>query len=172
MGALTEEKMAAIVARQACRAPRLLQQCAKLSASSQRGYADMAFTLSSPYDVYYKDAVVKQIDVPTLAGSFGILPDHVPTIAVLTPGVVNVIEEDGTKKDYFVSSGSVTINEGSSVQILAEEAHPVDRLDVEAIRSSLDQALSALNAAGDEKAKAEAQIAVDTLEAMSKVAVK
>ena len=28
-----------------------------------------------------------------------------------------------------VSSGSVTINDDSSVQILAEEAHPVDRLD-------------------------------------------
>merc|ERR1711951_181181 len=116
-----EEKMAAIVARQACRAPRLLQQCAKLSASSQRGYADMAFTLASPYDVrtstfhydflkdamtvYYKDAKVKQVDVPTLAGSFGILPDHVPTLAVLKPGVINIFEEDGSTKKYFVSSG-------------------------------------------------------------------
>lgn len=28
-----------------------------------------------------------------------------------------------------VSSGSVTINDDSSVQVLAEEAHPVDRFD-------------------------------------------
>ena len=28
-----------------------------------------------------------------------------------------------------VSSGSVSINDDSSVQVLAEEAHPLDRLD-------------------------------------------
>ena len=35
---------------------------------------------------------------------------------------------------FFVSSGSVTINEDSSVQILAEEAHKVEDLDVAAAR--------------------------------------
>jgi F-type H+-transporting ATPase subunit delta len=35
---------------------------------------------------------------------------------------------------FFVSSGSVTINEDSSVQILAEEAHKVEDLDVSAAR--------------------------------------
>merc|ERR1712121_402987 len=168
MGALTEEKMAAIVARQACRAPRLLQQCAKLSASSQRGYADMAFTLASPYDVYYKDAKVKQVDVPTLAGSFGILPDHVPTLAVLKPGVINIFEEDGSSKKFFVSSGAVTINDDSSVQILAEEAHPVDRLDGAAIKEGLAKAQADLSSASSETAKAEAQISVEAFEALAK----
>ena len=53
------------------------------------------------WQVYYKDAKVKQIDVPTLAGIFGILPDHVPTLAVLKPGVLNVFEEDGASKKFF-----------------------------------------------------------------------
>jgi len=44
---------------------------------------------------------VKQVDVPSFSGSFGILPNHVPTLAVLKPGVVSVIEEDGTQKKYF-----------------------------------------------------------------------
>ncbi|GFR66469.1 ATP synthase subunit delta, mitochondrial [Elysia marginata] len=121
--------MAASVLRQVARVPILAQQCSRLFAASHRGYADMAFTFASPYDVYYKDAKVKQIDVPTFSGNFGILPDHVPTLAVLKPGVINVTEEDGSNKKYFVSSGSVTINDDSSIQILAEEAHPVDRLD-------------------------------------------
>merc|ERR1712154_276721 len=169
MGNLSVSKMAALnIFRKANQAPRLLQQCAKLSAVSNRNYADMAFTLASPYDVYYKDAKVKQVDVPTLAGSFGILPDHVPTLAVLKPGVINIFEEDGSTKKYFVSSGSVTINDDSSVQVLAEEAHPVDRLDASAISDSLSKAQSDLSSAASETAKAEAQIAIECLEELKK----
>ena len=69
-----------------------------------------------------------QVDVPSFSGSFGILPNHVPALAVLSPGVVTVFEDDGAAKKFFVSSGSVTINEDASVQILAEEAHLVDNL--------------------------------------------
>ena len=71
---------------------------------------------------------VFKIDVPSFSGNFGILPNHVPALAVLSPGVVTVFEDDGAAKKFFVSSGSVTINEDASVQILAEEAHLVDNL--------------------------------------------
>ena len=71
---------------------------------------------------------MKQIDVPSFSGSFGILPNHVPSLAVLKPGVVTVFENDGAVKKFFVSSGSVTINEDATVQILAEEAHPLEDL--------------------------------------------
>ena len=69
-----------------------------------------------------------QVDVPSFSGNFGILPNHVPALAVLSPGVVTVYEDDGGAKKFFVSSGSITINEDASVQILAEEAHAVDTL--------------------------------------------
>ena len=71
---------------------------------------------------------MRQIDVPSFSGSFGILPNHVPSLAVLKPGVVTVFENDGAVKKFFVSSGSVTINEDATVQILAEEAHPLEDL--------------------------------------------
>ncbi|GFN96745.1 ATP synthase subunit delta, mitochondrial [Plakobranchus ocellatus] len=160
--------MAAAVLRQAARTSLRLQQCSRLIAASHRNYADMAFTFASPYDVYYKDAKVKQIDVPTFSGNFGILPDHVPTLAVLKPGVINVTEEDGSNKKYFVSSGSVTINDDSSVQILAEEAHPVDRLDAASIRDGMSKAQQQASSAASETAKAEAQIAVECYEALQK----
>jgi len=104
------------------------------SQQSTRGYADMAFTFASPATVFYKSANVKQVDVPSFSGSFGILPNHVPLLAVLRPGVVTVHEVDGNNKKYFVSSGSVTINDDSSVQILAEEACVVDQIDAQAVR--------------------------------------
>lgn len=67
--------------------------------------------------MFYDSASVKQVDVPSFSGAFGILPKHVPTLAVLKPGVVTVFENDGKVKKIFVSSGTVTINEDSSVQV-------------------------------------------------------
>ena len=43
---------------------------------------------------------MKQVDVPSVQGSFGILPKHVPAIAALKPGVVTVYEESETKKFF------------------------------------------------------------------------
>ena len=103
-----------------------------------------------------------------MSGSFGILPAHVPSLAVLKPGVVTVFEEDGSNKKFFVSSGSVTINEDSSVQILAEEAHPLDAFDASAAQKALAEAQSAVNAASTDEAKAEAQIAVEVAEEIIK----
>ncbi|CAL1528122.1 unnamed protein product [Lymnaea stagnalis] len=160
--------MASLVSSKVSRVPLLFKSCSRLMAAVQRNYADMAFTFASPYDVYYKDAKVKQIDVPTFSGNFGILPNHVPTLAVLKPGVVNVFEEDGTNKKFFVSSGSVTINDDSSIQVLAEEAHPLDRLDAAAIREGLSKAHQEVSSASTEAAKAEAQIAVECFEALQK----
>ena len=88
--------------------------------------------------------------MPSFSGAFGILPAHVPSLAVLKPGVVTVYENDGATKKFFVSSGSVTINEDSSVQILAEEAHALADIDAAAARQVVAEATAAVNAAGDE----------------------
>ena len=55
-----------------------------------------------------------------------------------------------------VSSGTVTINADSSVQILAEEAVPTDWLDVNAARDTLSSAQAEWARATTEQAKAEA----------------
>lgn len=57
--------------------------------------------LSFPLQVFFKEASVKQVDVPTLTGAFGILPAHVPTLQVLRPGVVTVFSDDGSSAKYF-----------------------------------------------------------------------
>merc|ERR1711874_437374 len=100
---------------------------------------------------------VKQIDVPSFSGAFGILPNHVPTLAVLKPGVVSVYEEEGAVKKFFVSSGSVSIN---------EEAHPVEDIDVAAARDIVAKAQARVSSAADEAARAEAQIELEVGEAL------
>lgn len=105
-----------------------------LNTVAKRGYADeMSFTFAAGnqvksisrvlnafktgLQVFYDAQSVRQVDVPSFSGAFGILPKHVPTLAVLRPGVVTVFENDGNVKKIFVSSGTVTINEDSSVQV-------------------------------------------------------
>merc|ERR1712029_709964 len=125
----------------------------------------MSFTFGGPNAVFYNAAAVKQVDVPSFSGAFGILPNHVPTLAVLKPGVVTVYEEDGSAKKFFVSSGSVSINEDASVQI-AEEVHKVEDLDGAAARDIVAKAQAKVASAADEVARAEAQIELEVGEAL------
>nr|AGV76810.1 ATP synthase subunit delta [Sparus aurata] len=137
-------------------------------AEAATGAPQMSFTFASPTQVYFKEASVKQVDVPTLTGAFGILPAHVPTLQVLRPGVVTVFNDDGSAVKYFVSSGSVTVNADSSVQLLAEEAVPLDHLDVAAAKANLEKAQSDLAGTSDEAARAEVQISIEANEAILK----
>ncbi|KAL3047587.1 hypothetical protein OYC64_021724 [Pagothenia borchgrevinki] len=140
-----------------------------------RSYADvvstgpqMSFTFASPTKVFFKEASVKQVDVPTLNGMFGILPAHVPTLQVLRPGVVTIFNDDGSATKYFVSSGSITVNADSSVQLLVEEAATLDDLDIDAAKANLEQAQSEMSGISDEAVRAAAQINLEAHEAIVK----
>ncbi|XP_063974529.1 ATP synthase subunit delta, mitochondrial [Diachasmimorpha longicaudata] len=150
---------------------RSLRPAMRCMTTQVRTYAEasgneMKFTLAGANKVFYDQANVRQVDVPSFSGAFGILPKHVPSLAVLKPGVVTVYEQGGETKKVFVSSGTVTINEDSSVQILAEEAHPIDALDNSAARDILSKAQQQLTSASSDKDRAEAAIAVEVAEAL------
>jgi F-type H+-transporting ATPase subunit delta len=71
-----------------------------------------------------------QVNLPTSAGDMGVLAGHVPMIQQLRPGVVEIIDNNGTKQ-FFISGGFATVSEGSSVAINAVEAFPVEDISVE-----------------------------------------
>lgn len=50
---------------------------------------------------FYNNEHVSQINVPSADGEFGVLPNHVPVIATLKPGIVSVTESSGNVKSYF-----------------------------------------------------------------------
>jgi F-type H+-transporting ATPase subunit delta len=142
----------------------LLRRSSPIVARQLSTEAGMPLTLASPAKAYYAAKFVKQVDVPTFSGNIGVLPKHVPVIAVLKPGVVTVYEEDGTQQKIFVSSGSLTINSDSSVQVLAEEALLISEIDQQACRDELAIAQrEAGGLSGEEGALA--QIKIETLEA-------
>ncbi|CAH8638998.1 unnamed protein product [Schistosoma margrebowiei] len=136
--------------------------------TSTRCLTELKLTFASSAQAFYNNVAVKQVDVPTLNGRFGVLAEHVPTVGCLKPGIVAVTENDGSVKKYFVSSGIVTVNSDSSIQVLAEEAASLDQLDPDAVKDGMSRAQSELSSATTELGKTEAQIAVEAFEEMSR----
>jgi len=146
---------------------RLSQPCRQYAEDSKPSApTQMSFSFGYPGKMFYNDASVKQVDVPSGTGTFGILAQHVPSLAVLKPGVVTVTEDDGSLSKFFVSSGTVTINQDSTVQLLAEVAVPLDDLDAQSIKEGMTKAQQELAAAATDLARAEAQIGVEVHEAL------
>ncbi|CAH8493292.1 unnamed protein product [Dicrocoelium dendriticum] len=121
---------------------------------------DLTLTFASAGQVFYNKVAVRQVDVPTLSGRIGVLAEHVPTIACLSPGVVSVTEND-------VSSGTVTVNSDSSIQIITEEAAALDDFDARAVSEGFHRTQSELSTAQTDLARAELQIALEAYEQLN-----
>jgi F0F1-type ATP synthase epsilon subunit len=48
----------------------------------------------------YKSQNVVQVNIPAESGEMGVLANHVPSIEQLKPGVIEVVEESGTKQFF------------------------------------------------------------------------
>lgn len=81
----------------------------------------MKFDLVSP-ERRLASVEASQVQIPGADGDMTAMPDHVPTITTLRPGVLRVQHSGGTD-DYVVSGGFAEIS-GESVTVLAEEALP------------------------------------------------
>lgn len=49
----------------------------------------------------FKSADVVQVNIPAESGDMGVLANHVPSIEQLKPGLVEIIEEGGSSKQFF-----------------------------------------------------------------------
>ncbi|EYC11901.1 hypothetical protein Y032_0049g1840 [Ancylostoma ceylanicum] len=142
---------------------------AAAAATPQKNTEELRLTFASPDTAFYNNAVVKQVDVPTLAGMVGVLANHVPTIGVLKPGVVTVTDMEGKVFKLFVSSGTLSVNIDGTCQVLAEEAVKVEDIDQNAARAELEAAQRA-TVDGSDLSKAEASIRVEVADALLKAA--
>ena len=79
---------------------------AEAEAKPRPAAGTMEFTFANPEGELYSKAAVEMVIVPGGDGLFGIMPDHVPTIAELKPGIVSIQEAaGGALTKYFVSGG-------------------------------------------------------------------
>ena len=58
----------------------------------------LVLRFGTPTETLYNGIQVDSVSVPGSAGEFGILANHVPSIAQLKPGVVTVLEMDKSTK--------------------------------------------------------------------------
>lgn len=49
----------------------------------------------------YKSQDVIQVNLPAESGDMGVLANHVPSIEQLKPGLIEIIEESGSSKQFF-----------------------------------------------------------------------
>lgn len=79
---------------------------------------------------------LEQVLLPGVEGYFGVKANHVPIIAQLKPGVVEL--HDGTDiTKYFVSGGFAFVHPNSTTDICVLEAATLDQFDSTAVKSAL-----------------------------------
>lgn len=79
---------------------------------------------------------LEQVLLPGVEGYFGVKANHVPIIAQLKPGVVEL--HDGTDvTKYFVSGGFAFVHPNSTADICVLEAATLDQFDNTAVKTAL-----------------------------------
>ncbi|EME87700.1 uncharacterized protein MYCFIDRAFT_54841 [Pseudocercospora fijiensis CIRAD86] len=156
------------VARTALRAS---QTAFKAAPALRRGYADVApdkiqLTLALPHQAIYKSQDVVQVNIPAESGEMGVLASHVPSIEQLKPGLVEVIEEQGGSKQFFLSGGFATVQPNSVLSINAVEGYPLEDFSAEAVRNQIAEAQKIASGGGSEQDVAEAKIELEVLESL------
>ena len=91
----------------------------------------------------------------------GVLANHVPSIEQLKPGLVEVIEESGGTKQFFLSGGFAVVQPGSLLSINAVEGFPLEDFSAEAVRNQIAEAQKVASGGGSEQDIAEAKIELE-----------
>jgi len=85
------------------------------------------FEIVTPEKVVLKKDIL-QVSVPTTTGEITILPNHIPLISVLQPGVIEAKLEDGLIEIMSVSGGFIEVMK-DKVVILADTAERAEEID-------------------------------------------
>jgi F-type H+-transporting ATPase subunit epsilon len=97
------------------------------------------FEIVTPEKSVLKQEIL-QITVPTTSGEITILPDHIPLVSVLKPGVLEVKRSDGVLEIMAVSGGFIEVMKDSRVVILADTAERAGELDEMRIKEAKERA--------------------------------
>ncbi len=99
------------------------------------------FEIVTPEQVILKEEVVRAT-IPTKSGEVTILPDHIPLVSILQPGLIEVEKASGDIEVMVVSGGFLEVLSGKIV-ILADYAERATSLDeniIEVARAKAEQA--------------------------------
>jgi len=111
---------------------------------------------------------VGMVVVPGVEGYFGVLPNHMPLVSTLRPGVVTVHDgiTDAARKSFFVDGGFAEVNP-ESCTLLVDEAIPVEELTVDSIAERLTAAEEKRDSAATDEDRSAAEAALAVVAAMA-----
>lgn len=85
------------------------------------------FEIATPERIVLKEDIL-QVTVPTRQGEITVLPNHIPLVATLAPGVIDIRKADGVIEIMSVSGGFLEVLR-DKVVILADTAERAEELD-------------------------------------------
>ncbi|KAI1487196.1 ATP synthase delta chain [Biscogniauxia mediterranea] len=140
----------------------------------RRTYAEavpdkLKLNLSLPHQSIYSSQAVVQVNLPAESGEMGILANHVPAIEQLKPGLIEIVEEGGATKQFFLSGGFATVQPNSVLSINAVEGYPLEDFSADAVKAQIAEAQKVANGSGSEQDIAEAKIELEVLESLQSV---
>jgi len=91
----------------------------------------MKFEIVTPEQIILKEQIVRAT-IPTQSGEVTILPDHIPLVSILKPGIIEIEKADGGLDVMVVSSGFLEVLSGKIV-ILADYAERAAGMDEDVI---------------------------------------
>ncbi|MBU0647279.1 ATP synthase F1 subunit epsilon [Patescibacteria group bacterium] len=86
------------------------------------------FEIVTPERVVLKEEIL-QITLPTKAGEITVLPNHIPLVSSLMPGVIYIKKKNGESEIMSISGGFLEVSK-NKVVILADTAERAEELDM------------------------------------------
>lgn len=108
---------------------------------------------------------VDQVLVPGTEGDFTILAHHAPVLAVLRPGLMDVILPGGEEQRYYVRGGFAEAGPGG-LTVLAQQAVNINELDRAKLAQEIKDAEEDVADAEDEERR---HAATDTLDRLRSI---
>jgi len=92
--------------------------------------SSLVLNFNLPTEKVYSETPVSSVIVPGSAGEYGVTVEHVPVVAELKPGVLQIFHEDsGEPEKYFVAGGFSLTHPNSVTVSLSSKASFVPRQD-------------------------------------------
>ncbi|MFH1255451.1 MAG: ATP synthase F1 subunit epsilon [bacterium] len=96
------------------------------------------FEIVTPDRVVLREEIT-QITLPTKMGEITVLPNHIPLVASLRPGVVHVKKKNGGEEIISVSGGFLEVLKDKIV-ILADTAERAEEIDLSRLEEARSRA--------------------------------
>mmetsp|Transcript_5394 Transcript_5394/g.8516 ORF Transcript_5394/g.8516 Transcript_5394/m.8516 type:complete len:169 (+) Transcript_5394:78-584(+) len=159
-----------MLSRSAMLARKVLPRSLARTFSTEAATAEatsVTLNLSVPYESIYNGAAVDSVIIPGTEGEYGITVNHVPYVAQMKPGVLQVLFEGADPEKYFVAGGFAVTHANSVTDVVCVEAVKLDDIDPSAVTSNYEAAKSAYGAAtAGSVEQAEAMIDMEVNKAM------